>query len=111
MDHARAEAEHVLSDARAEADRLVREAAEAARAERDTLRAEIADLTRQREDITKYLNDLRGVLEGHTTAPSTPAAPEWELGTRRTAAAAGRAARRPERRPKPGTPLATGGPA
>src|SRR5690606_29392675 len=53
------------------------EAAEAAQAERDTLAAEIADLARQREDITTYLNELRGVLATRTSAaPAALAVPE-----------------------------------
>ncbi|MDR3202624.1 MAG: hypothetical protein LBT54_05790, partial [Bifidobacteriaceae bacterium] len=72
LSNARRNADRVLGDARAFAERTLSEAVEEAERERAAVQRQVDDLNRQRESITVYLEELRGLL-GATPLPSLDA--------------------------------------
>jgi hypothetical protein len=66
--NARRNADRVLQDARSFAERTLSEAVEEAERERISVQRQVDDLNRQRESITGYLEELRGLL-GATPMP------------------------------------------
>jgi cell division septum initiation protein DivIVA len=62
LTNARNNADEIVSDAREHAEAIISEAVSDAERERTMAAREVDELNRQRESITTYLDDLRGLL-------------------------------------------------
>jgi len=75
LESARRTADRLVADARDRAQQLLADARRAAERERSSAHREIEDLERQRESITAYLDELRGIL-GSSAVPNVEPPPQ-----------------------------------